>query len=131
LHQDNDFYEKLLLNCPARKFVDTRCKTVTDFRRDLTFESRFDHAPPSVFEEPDRVIQLKMNFAVGSGINGIEFKHPEEPFFDGPENTPMTKCSSEQLEAGGGHCTQIIEIKKDEFVEFRLNYFKILKFYQT
>jgi len=118
-HEDNGASDKLLLNCPAKKFVDIPCKTVTDFRRDLTFESRFAHAPPSIFEEPDRVIQLNMNFGTGSGINGIKFKHPDEPFFDGPENTPMTKCTAEQMATGGGHCTQIIEVKKDELVEFR------------
>ena len=118
-HQDNEISDKLLLNCPAKQFVDIRCKTVTDFRRDFHFESRFAHAPPSIFEEPDRVIQLNMNFATGSGINGIKFKYPEEPFFEGPENTPMTKCTAAQLETGGGHCTHIIEIKKDELVEFR------------
>jgi hypothetical protein len=60
-----------------------------------------------------------MNFATGAAINGVEFKYPEEPFFDGPENTPMNKCTDEQMQGAGGHCTQMKEVKKDELLEFR------------
>ena len=96
LHEPNGISQKLLLNCPARTLGDIPCKIVTDFRRDPKYESRFAHAPPSLFEEPDRIVQLNMNFATGAAINGIEFKYPDEPFFDGPENTPMTKCTADQ-----------------------------------
>ena len=120
LHQDNRVEEKLLLNCPAERFVDIPCKTVLDFKRDPDYESRFDHSPKNIIDEtPDRVIHLNMNFATGAAINGIEFKYPKEPFFDGPENTPMTRCTDEQMQGAGGHCTQMIEVKKDELIEFR------------
>ena len=116
---ENETVEKLFLNCPSEKIGDIKCKTVVDFRRDLKFESRFAHPPPSISEQPDRVIELNMNFAIGAAINGIEFKYPETPFFDGVIDTKLTKCSEAALRSDGGHCTNILEVKKGELIEFR------------
>lgn len=115
----NDASQKQLLNCPMTHIVDMPCKTVTEFQRDPDFESRFDHPPPSLMATPDRVVDLNMNFATGSSFNGIKFKYPDRPFFDNPENMDFTKCTKEQIENDGGYCTHLVEVEKDELVEFR------------
>ena len=115
---ENTVSEKVLLNCPAKTIGDMSCKTVVDFKRDPKYESRFANPPPSIEEKPDRVIDVNMNFAIGPAINGLEFKYPETPFFFGVENTEKTQCTAAMI-TDGGHCTQIIEVKKGELVEFR------------
>ncbi|CAG5109977.1 Oidioi.mRNA.OKI2018_I69.chr2.g4438.t1.cds [Oikopleura dioica] len=116
---DNEVEDKILLNCPAKKVGKITCVTVVDFKRDPEYESLLEKTPPSINEEPDRVIDLNMNFAVGAAINGIEFKYPEMPFFDGPNSAGITICSEKALKTGG-HCTQILEVEKGELIEFRV-----------
>ena len=110
--------EPVWINCPAPK-NGVVCRTVSDFKRlessDYKFESERQEesintpATVSPLEEPDVILKIHVNFMSGAGINGIHFKYPTAPLFNGTDSAQTTKCTKEQLEGAGGFCTQVTD----------------------
>lgn len=40
-------------------------------------------------------------------LNGIHFRYPSAPFFNGTDDEAVFKCTKEQMDGAGGECTQV------------------------
>ncbi|CAG5111666.1 Oidioi.mRNA.OKI2018_I69.chr2.g5946.t1.cds [Oikopleura dioica] len=111
------------LNCPLANYRGFNCVGIMDFLRDESIEAdAYQYDPAEIHEEPDQVIELNLNLARGSSINGIKFAYPYRPFFDGIKDEYITPCTEEILgDEGNRTCTQIFTVQKDELVEIRIS----------
>jgi FtsP/CotA-like multicopper oxidase with cupredoxin domain len=110
---ENSVDKSIWLNCPGPK-KGIICKTVSDFKRlessDYKFESEMSTNTPanvSPLDEPDVIHNIHVNFMTQSSINGIHFKYPTAPLFNGTDSDEITKCTKEDLAGAGGFCTQV------------------------